>query len=96
MRKSPTLTEAQRQARRDNINRIKPWERASGPQTVEGKEASAKRAQKHGLRSAEAIAAQQWVSSVRGLLKTLAKRKTLYAVIVMAAVLMPSNLSQYF
>ena len=92
MRKPPTLTEAQRQARRETIMRIKPWTKATGPKTVEGKVASAKRWQRHGLRSEEAKVAQQWVSSIRSLLQALGKRGIICLIFVVITVAIPANL----
>jgi hypothetical protein len=92
MRKPPTLTEAQRQARRETIMRTKPWAKATGPKTAEGKAASAKRWQQHGLRSEEAKAAQQWVSSIRSLLQVLGKRGVICLIFVIVAITVPANL----
>lgn len=92
MRKPPTLTAEQRQARRETIMRTKPWAKATGPKTVEGKAASAKRWQRHGLRSEEAKVAQQWVSSIRSLLHVLGKRGVICLSLVVLAVTIPANL----
>jgi hypothetical protein len=92
MRKPPTLTEAQRQAKRESIMRTKPWAKATGPKTETGKAASAKRWQRHGLRSEEAKAAQQWVSSIRQLLQVLGKRGVICLIFVIIAFTIPANL----
>lgn len=92
MRKPPTLTEAQRQARRETIMQTKPWTKATGPKTVEGKAAAAKRWQRHGLRSEESKAAQQWVSSIRSLLQVLGKRGPICLIFVIVAIAAPANL----
>ncbi|WP_295991226.1 hypothetical protein [Rugamonas sp.] len=94
MRKPPTLTDEQRQARRETIMRTKPWTKATGPKTVAGKAASAKRWQRHGLRSEEAKAAQQWVSSIRSLLRVLAKHRVICFIFVIFAVTIPANFYQ--
>lgn len=91
MRKPPTLTASQRQARRETIMRTKPWTKATGPKTAEGKAASAKRWRRHGLRSEEARAAQQWVNSIRSLLQVLGKRGNICLVFVIFAVGVPTN-----
>jgi hypothetical protein len=91
MRKAPILSEEQRQARRETIMRTKPWTKATGPKTAEGKAASAKRWRRHGLRSEEAKAAQQWVSSIRSLLRALSKHGVICLIFVIIAVGVPTN-----
>lgn len=91
MRKPPTLTEAQRQARRETIMRTKPWTKATGPKTAEGKLASAKRWRRHGLRSEEVKAAKQWVSSIQSLLRVLGKRGVFFLIFVILTVGIPTN-----
>lgn len=71
MRKRPTLTDAQRQARRETILQVKPWTKATGPKTQEGKARAAQRWRKHGMKSAEARAARAWLRSIRMLVKAL-------------------------
>lgn len=93
MRKPPTLTEAQRQARRETIQRTKPWLKATGPKTAEGKAAAAKRGQQHGQRSSEAKAMQLWVSSIQTLLQVLSKRGVICLIFLIIAVAAPTNLN---
>lgn len=49
---------------RKSIQRVKPWESATGPKTAAGKARSRMNAVKHGLRSAEVIAARKELASV--------------------------------
>ena len=54
MNKNNGWTEERKQKQREAIQRWKPWEKATGAKTVEGKNRSKMNALKHGARS------QQW------------------------------------
>lgn len=71
MRKSPTLTSEQRQARRDLIRRTKPWLRSTGPTTPEGKAKAAQRWRRHGMRGAEIKTVRCWIASLLKLVEVL-------------------------
>ncbi|GGY73104.1 hypothetical protein GCM10007388_01460 [Pseudoduganella plicata] len=71
MRKSPTLTPDQRQARRELIQRTKPWLRSTGPKTTEGKAKAAQRWRRHGMRAAEIKVIKVWTLSVLKLVEVL-------------------------
>lgn len=64
-----------RDQRRDHANKVKLWEAAAGrhtgPKTAEGRQRSAQRARKHGLKSVEAKALGAWLSSLGRLVRTL-------------------------
>ena len=47
----PRWTEEQRKAQSERLKQLKPWLKASGPKTEEGRKASSRNALKHGMRS---------------------------------------------
>lgn len=61
--------------RRKHATGLKLWEKAqgrqTGPKTPEGRQRSAQRARKHGLRSVEGKALAAWLSSVERLVKAV-------------------------
>ena len=61
--------------RRDHATDLRLWEHAkgkqTGPKTPEGRQRSAQRARKHGLRSAEGKALTAWLASVERLVKAV-------------------------
>lgn len=49
---------------RSSIQRVKPWQAATGPRTAAGKARSRMNALKHGLRSAEVVASRKELASL--------------------------------
>lgn len=47
----PRWTEEKRQAQSEKMKQLKPWLKATGPNTEDGKKTSSRNAMKHGLRS---------------------------------------------
>lgn len=71
MGKGPNLTPEQREARRAMIQQTKPWLKATGPKTEEGKARSAQRWRRHGMRTEEMQVAKKWVRSLFALTRAL-------------------------
>ena len=68
-----------RDQRRDHANKVRLWEAAAGrhtgPKTPEGRQRSAQRARKHGLKSVEAKALGAWLSSLGRLVRCVSPQK---------------------
>lgn len=55
----PRWTPAAKERQRQLIQQQQPWKHSTGPRTAAGKAKVSRNAQKHGLRSADAIEAQK-------------------------------------
>src|SRR5688572_5577444 len=60
---------------RASIARVRPWQFACGPVTVEGKAQSSRNAWKHGLRSARAIQQQREDAQLMRLIRNLGAKQ---------------------
>jgi hypothetical protein len=55
----PRWTQKQRAEQSRRIKQWKPWQKSTGPRSIEGKQIVAQNAYKHGHRSQEALASMQ-------------------------------------
>ncbi len=67
------LTPAGLASLRASIRRVTPWERSTGPRTLEGKARSRLNATKHGERSAEAMARRRELTTMFAVLRDFAR-----------------------